>query len=311
YRIKTSINLRVNKILKKTMDSEQIVYNSINPILKGSEKEYDTAIAYSQGFPTYFVSEKVKARKKLAWINCDYVSTKYDKDIDNKFYNNIDNIIAVSQFAYESISKMKYGYSEKLIKILDVVDPILINKLALNEENMELDESEFNIVTVGRLVTVKGYDLAVNAAKLLKESGYKFKWYIIGEGPQRSEIENQIKENKVENEFILLGTKTNPYPYMKNCNLYVQTSRREGFGLTVIEAKILKSVIITTNFNTATELIENNKDGYIVSKNSVNIYDAIVNVMTNTKEYKTISDNIKNSGLYSSVSEMKKIYQLL
>lgn len=311
YRMKTSINLRLNNISQKTKHSEQVVYGSINRILKAGEKKYDVAIAYSQGFPTYFVSEKVKARKKLAWINCDYVKTKYDKEIDNEFYANIDSIITVSKFAYDSISNMKYGYKEKLKIVLDIVDPTLIKNLSLKEDAVELKTDEFNILTVGRLATVKGYDLAVNTAKLLKKSGYSFKWYVIGEGPERYEIEKDIKEKKLENEFILLGTQTNPYPYMRACNLYVQTSRKEGFGLAVMEAKILKSLIITTDFDTATELIENNKDGYIVSKNEVDIYNAIVNVMTNERDYKRILDNLENSELYSSISEINKIYEII
>lgn len=310
-RIRTSISLRMNNLSKKTIHSEQVVFRSTGNCLEEIKKEYDAAIAYNQGFPTYFVADKVVAKKKLAWINCDYVRTKYDKDIDCNFYNKIDNIITVSKFAYESISNMKYGYKSKLKIILDIVDPNLIDMMANSENTVELDNNNFNILTVGRLATVKGYDLAVNTAKLLKDNGYKFKWYIIGEGAERDNIEKHIKESGLEDIVILLGAKTNPYPYMKNCNLYVQTSKKEGFGLTVMEAKILKSVIITTDFETSKELINNNNDGFIVLKDEEKIYDAITNVMNNPAEYKRIKDNLGKIKAYSSVNEINKIYEII
>ena len=174
YRLKTSLSLRINNIGNKKIHSEQIVYKSIRNILKPLDKKYDIAVAYNQGFPTYFVSEKVKAYKKLAWINCNYIKTMYDKDLDNRFYNNIDKIVVVSQFIYDSMSQMKYGYKYKMKVILDIVDPKLIMNMAVEEEAKELDkEDKFKILTVGRLASVKGYDLAVKTANLLKENKFK------------------------------------------------------------------------------------------------------------------------------------------
>ena len=133
YRLKTSLSLRINNIGNKKIHSEQIVYKSIRNILKPLDKKYDIAVAYNQGFPTYFVSEKVKAYKKLAWINCNYIKTMYDKDLDNRFYNNIDKIVVVSQFIYDSMSQMKYGYKYKMKVILDIVDPKLIMNMAVED----------------------------------------------------------------------------------------------------------------------------------------------------------------------------------
>lgn len=309
YRVKTSIKLRVNNKSKNHIHPEQVVYKSIRNILGSLDKKYDTAIAYSQGFPTYFVSEKVQANKKLAWINCEYVKTMYDKDLDNKFYNNIDKIVVVSDYIYNSMSNMKYNYKDKMIKILDIIDPKLINDMALREEAKELKNvNEFKILTVGRLMPVKGYDLAIKAACLLKKNNYKFKWFIVGEGSYRNYLEEFIKYNKLENEVVLLGSKSNPYPYMKECDLYVQPSRREGFGLTVMEAKILKNVIITTNFDTARELITNGNDGIIVGMNEISLYAAIKKMIDDKSYYDVIKDNVSKSLEYSTVDEVNKVY---
>lgn len=310
YRFKTSINLRVNNIAKNQIHSEQVVYNSIKNVLNPLDEKYDLAVAYSQGFPTYFVSEKVKAKKKLAWINCNYVKTKYDKDLDNKFYNNIDKIIVVSKFIYDSMSKMKYNYERKMKIILDIVDPKLIDNMAYNNEAIEFNNiKEAKILTVGRLAEVKGYDLVIKAASLLKKDNYKFKWFIIGEGPERQMIESLIMEYDLKDYVVLLGLKSNPYPYMKNCNIYVQTSRKEGFGLTVIEAKILQKVIVSTDFDTIYELITNNFDGVIAEKNEKSIYLQIKKLLDNKNHFNKIQKNIKSLEKYSTVKEVSKFYE--
>lgn len=309
-RLKTSLSLRINNKSKQKTHSEQIVYKCINSSLNTINKNYDIAVAYSQGLPTYFVAEKVNAKKKLAWINCNYIRTMYDKDLDNKFYNKIDKIIVVSKFIYESMSKMKYGYKNKLKIILDIVDPKLILDMALEEEAKELKENnDFKILTVGRLATVKGYDLAVKAAGLLKNNNLKFKWFIIGEGPERKEIEELIQKYDVENEVILLGAKSNPYPYMRECDLYVQTSRKEGFGLTVIEAKILKNVIVATKFDTVNELLTNNVDGVIVDKDENSIYEGIKKVINKPDFYNEIKSNVDKIKPYNSINEINKFYE--
>lgn len=310
YRLNTTIKLRINNIKKNQIHSEQVVYNSIKNILNPLDKEYDLAVAYSQGFPTYFVSEKVKAKKKLAWINCNYVKTKYDKDLDNKFYNNIDKIIVVSKFIYDSMSKMKYNYERKMKIILDIVDPKLIDNMAYSNEAIEFKNiKETKILTVGRLAEVKGYDLVIKGASLLKKDNYKFKWFIIGEGPERQMIESLIMEYDLKDYVVLLGAKSNPYPYMKNCNIYVQTSKKEGFGLTIIEAKILQKVIVSTDFDTIYELITNNFDGIIANKNEKSIYLNVKKLLDDRNYFNKIQKNVKSLEKYSSIKEINKFYK--
>lgn len=310
-RLKTSINLRINSFKKNYINTEQILYKSQHKILSKLDEKYDVAIAYSQGFPTYFVADKVNANKKIAWINCDYATTKYDKDIDEKFYNKFDKIVAVSETIRKSIINIKPQYKDKIEVILDIVNPKLIEMMAC-EKNVFKDKSCINILTVARLVIHhKGYDTAVKAANILKNNKYNFKWYVIGDGEDREELEKLIEKYKIEDCFILLGKKENPYPYMKNCDIYVQPSKREGFGLTVVEAKILNKAIVCTNFNTAKELINENEDGIIVNHNEEDLYRGIKKYLDNSKLKRKIEDALKNSQSYDSTSQIEKIYTLL
>ena len=194
---------------------------------------------------------------------------------------------------------------------MDIVDPKLIEKMA-DEKTVFEDKSYINICTVARLIThYKGYDMAVRAAKLLKDDGYKFRWYAIGEGMDRSKIEKMIEELGLKEEFILLGKKSNPYPYMKNCDIYVQPSRNEGFGLTVAEAKILKKPIICTNFNTAKTLINNEEDGLIVGMSEVQLFLGIKRYLENEKTKLKIMEYIEKNEKYNSLQEINKFYELV
>lgn len=310
-RLKSSINLRINNLKSKKINNQQIFYKEQKNILEMLEKNYDVAIAYAQGFPTYFISEKVKANKKIAWINCDYSYTLYDKKFDENYYENINNIIAVSESGKKSILRVNNKYSDKVKVIKDIINPKLIKKMA-SENEASFDKETVNILTVARLVlNYKGYDLAIKTAKLLKDKGYKFKWYVVGDGVNKEDILKLIEVNDIKKEFILLGSKSNPYPYMKNCDIYVQPSRIEGFGLTVMEAKILKKPIVCTNFSTAKEIINHNEDGLIVGMNENLIFNGIRKYIDDNIFKQSIITKLCKEEEYDSTSEIEKIYKLI
>lgn len=310
-RIKSSIDIRLNKLKsKKTRNNQQIFYINQKNILKRIEKKYDIAISFAQGFPTYFVADKVDADNKIAWINCDYKSTTYNKDFDKMFYDKINKIVAVSESSKESIINVNQNYKNKVVVIKDIVNPHIIINMA-NEKVKEFDSNQVNILTVGRLVIgYKGYDIAIKTANLLRNSGYNFKWYVVGDGKDKEELQDLIRINDLEKYFILLGSRDNPYPYMKKCDIYVQPSRNEGFGLTVIEAKILKKLIVCTNFNTAHELIKNEEDGLIVEQDEVQLLNGIKKYLEDYSFKDKILRNLKSENEYNTINEIYKIYEL-
>lgn len=311
-RIKSSIELRIINKRSTIKNNQQIFYKNQKNILESIEKKYDIAVAYSQGFPTYFVAEKINAKKKYAWINCDYTNTMYDKVYDKYFYNKFDNIIAVSDSCKKSIINVDKSYKEKIRVIKDIVNPEVIKSMANENIDFKYDEEYLNILTVARLVlNYKGYDLVLNAAKLLEKNNIKFRWYILGEGQDRKKIEQFIKENNLNNKIILLGGKSNPYPYMKKCDIYVQTSRIEGFGLTVIEALILKKKIVCTNFEAAKEMIRNEENGLLVDMTEKAIYKGIYEYINNKSLRRKIEDNLLKENDYNSLNEFNKILELI
>lgn len=228
------------------------------------KQEYDVAVAYQQGFPTYFVAEKVKAARKYAWINADIRKAGYRPAYNRRFYNGMSKVIAVSDTLYEMLCDDSYVKKNKLLVVRDIVNVDLITQMALGKGfDDNVDNGVLRIVTVGRLARPKNYLLAVETAKLLKEQGLSFHWYFIGEGNERIAIEERIKEYGLQDKVLLLGMQSNPYPYMRQCDIYVQTSLFEGFGLTISEAMILHKPIVSTNFTVVHDQIKDGVNGLI------------------------------------------------
>ena len=306
-KIKLFIMSRLNK---NKLHGAQIFWKNCKNSFEVLDCRYDIAIAYNQGFPTYFVADKVNAAKKFAWVNTDYVKAGYKASIDEKYYDKFDNIVAVSEEAEIILENTFPKFKDKLLVIKDINNAELIKKMAEEKEVFKnVDDGITKIVTVGRLVALKGYDLAIDVARLLDKKGIQFKWYVIGEGPERGNIEELIEKNGLKDKFILLGEKANPYPYMKNCDIYVQTSRFEGFGLSIAEAKILNKVIVTTDFDTAYNQIKNGENGIIVKKDPRYISDNIIKIISN-KDLQIKFINNLNKSKKGNLEEVKKICSL-
>jgi len=311
YRLKTSAWLRINQLIKGKYYAEQIVYRSLKPYLEKSNKQYNCAIAYSQGMPTYYVSNHVRSKKKVAWINCNYVETEYNKQFDACCYKKMNYVVVVSNFIKETLRS--YPFYEKLKVVNDIVNPKMIADLASLEREYDgdMEYQGLKLLTVARLDRVKGYDLLVKAASILKKNKVEFKWFIIGEGPEHRRIATLCREYCVEDNVILLGQKINPYVYMKRCDIYIQTSRNEGLGLTVIEAKILEKPIVCTNFSTASSLITDRVDGLLCNIEEENIASKILELIRDKELYAMILKNLRVQQKFDTKREIEKIYNLI
>jgi glycosyltransferase involved in cell wall biosynthesis len=144
----------------------------------------------------------------------------------------------------------------------------------------------------------------------LKEEGYNVKWYCIGDGNARIEYEKLIKQYGVKNEYILLGTKPNPYPYMKQCDIYVQSSRHEGYCITLSEARCFTNPIISTNFTGANEQISHGQTGLVVGFDIQQMYHAIKQLLDDEKLRNKLRSNLTKETV-DTTREMDKLYELV
>lgn len=304
-----------NKVSKKLGLNEssyvqmQLMWKYAIKFLPKLSKNYDIAISYL--WPHYFVAEKVNAKVKVAWIHTDYSKLETDIDIDLEMWNKYDYIFSVSEECKNSFLS-KYPSLFKKLKVLENITAVdFINKMA-NEKisDFNSENNNFNLLSVARFSPAKGIDNAVKALKLLHDKGLtNIKWSVVGYGGDEDNIKKLIKDNNLENSFILLGKKTNPYPYMKQCDLYVQPSRYEGKAVTVTEAQILNKPVLITNYPTAKSQVKDGYDGLICELSVEGIARGIEDLFNNKNKLKTLEDNCKSSD-YSNGFELEKLYSL-
>lgn len=307
-----SIRFRLNNIFGIKKHGAELFWECVNKCFKKQDVYFDYAIAYQQGIPTYLLRDNINAQKKLAWVNADIFSVGYNPLLNYQFYKAIDIIVSVSDILKGKLVKKWFDLKDRMYTIYDIINPDIVCSLSIKDIKPYLiDKSKLTLLTVGRLVEPKGYDLLIDAAVELCTRKIKFIWYIIGEGPKRNSLEKEIKKHNLENNVILLGLKDNPYPYMKVCDIYVQTSKYEGFGMSVAEAKILEKPIISTNYSVIYNIIENKKNGLIVEMNGISIANGIQYLLEYEEEKNILISNLQKEKNTTYKTEILKIERIL
>ncbi len=305
------------KVLRKLMTSlgmnlsEYLYKNAIHSISKN--KSYDTVIAFSEGAPTAF-AQHFKAPNKIAWIHCDYESYMLlnNHPDETTMYQAYQSIVCVSDFTKDRFCKIIPSLSCKACAIHNVINVSEVKHLSekiINEKYY--NEDVFNIVSVGRINIIKRFDEIPQIARTLLDKGYKFNWILIGpEGEpheQKCLLEN-IKKYRVQDTFIWIGEKDNPYPYIKNSDLLVNISISEACPYVINEAKVLHIPVICTNFGSAVEFVDHDVNGLIAPL--VNIVDAIELLVKDKKQYNRIKINLEKFS-YDNQTILNKIYKIL
>ena len=208
---------------------------------------------------------------------------------------------------------IKYpNIKKEIIVIENITSPKVIKKLSNEKVNdFKKDDNSFKVLSVGRYSEQKAFDNAIRALRILHDRGYKnIKWYIIGYGSDENLYKKLIKENDLEDSFILLGKKVNPYPYMKMCDLYAQPSRYEGKAVTIGEAQILGKAVMITNYKTAKSQLKDGVDGYITELSVEGIADGIERLYNDSELRLSLQENCLNSD-YSNEIELNKLYKII
>lgn len=307
-RVKFSSTIRKNNY--SNAQKARIFWQCNSNVIESSPKEYDIAISYAQGVPTFYVADKINAKKKLAWVNVSYKLKDEDKEFQRKYYDKYNKIVAVSHSTKDILSETFPEYKDKMEIIYDINDPNFISSMADINNGYDDGFEGLRLLTIGRLANQKGYDTALESCRKLKEKGVKFRWYALGIGPLKEELESYIKENDLTEEFILLGVKANPYPYIKNCDIYVQTSKFEGFGLAIAEARMLNKPVVTTKFDAVFNQMVQEKNGLVVEMNSEAVCDGILRLINDSNLKNNIIDYLKTEKK-GNVEELDKFYKLI
>ncbi|TKI83830.1 glycosyltransferase [Bacillus mycoides] len=281
------------------------------PFLPKLREEYDVAISFL--WPHYFIGDKVRAKRKIGWIHTDYSNIQLNKEMECKMWRKMDDIVAVSESCRDTFLNSLPYINKKVQVIENLIDSEFVREQS-NEgditQEIPINRERIKLVTVARLSHAKGIDDAIYALRKLLDQGYDIEWYIVGYGPQEAELKLLIDKLGLQDEFVLLGKKINPYPYIKACDIYVQPSRYEGKAVTVREAQILKKPVLITNFSTAKSQLENGVDGYICPMGIKGIVEGIKKMIDDVEFRSEIVNNVSQKN-YGNEIEVEKIYRLI
>ncbi|ELC8459836.1 glycosyltransferase [Clostridium perfringens] len=287
-------NLFLRYCISKLKDDISYYYKYLLTDVSDLEEEYDIAVAYAgpMDFITYFVANKIRAKKRVQWIHFDISKIGFNKRFAENMYSKFDKIFVVSEEGKNKLNLLIPSLSDKTEVFFNIISSTLIKNMAENEEGFNDNYNGIRILTVGRLSREKGQDITISVLEKLIKQGYEVRWYCIGEGNMKKELEDMVKNKNLQENYILLGSKRNPYPFMKDCDIYVQSSRHEGYCITLAEARCFNNPIITTNFTGANEQIRNEKTGLIVNFNQDEMYTAIKRIIKDRELRDYIGNNL-------------------
>ncbi|EOU1892846.1 glycosyltransferase [Clostridium perfringens] len=289
-----AFNFFLSYCISKLKDDISYHYKYLLTDVSDLEEEYDIAVAYAgpMDFITYFIANKIRAKKRVQWIHFDISKIGFNKRFAEKMYSKFDKIFVVSEEGKNKLNLLIPSLSDKTEVFFNIISSTFIKNMAENEEGFNDNYNGIRILTVGRLSREKGQDITISVLEKLIKQGYEVRWYCIGEGNMKKELEDMVKNKNLQENYILLGSKRNPYPFMKECDIYVQSSRHEGYCITLAEARCFNNPIITTNFTGANEQIRNEKTGLIVNFNQDEMYTAIKRIIKDRELRDYIGNNL-------------------
>ena len=224
-------------------------------------EEYDLAVSYLEGGAAYFVADHVKAAKKAAFIHVDYEKAGYTRALDKDCYLAFDKIFTVSDEVREAFLKAYPELPDKTEVFHNILNKEEIVRRAEEGEGFTDGFTGMRLLSVGRLTAQKAFEVSVDAMKRLKDAGKNVRWYVLGEGDQRKKLQEQIDALGLTEDFILYGAVKNPYPFMKQADIYVHASRFEGKSIAIQEAQILGKPMVVSDCSGNREQVCHGKDG--------------------------------------------------
>lgn len=318
-RLKAKMRMRSYLRKKQTIDGSAImgflgeevskVVPDINPSV-----EYDLAISFLT--PHNFVHDHVRAKKKICWIHTDYTRIDVNTELELPIWDSFDYIASISSEAAKTFLQVFPTLAPKIIEIENILSSSFVRHRAEEFKATELltDKKYLNLLSVGRFCEAKNYDNVPDICKrtleILKDKSIDIRWYIIGFGGDENLIRQKIAEAGMQEHVIILGKKENPYPYIKECDIYVQPSRYEGKSVTVREAQMLCKPVVVTNYPTASSQIQDGKDGVIVPLNNEGCAKGLAEFILDKQKQEHIIDYLKAHD-YGNVGEVEKIYDII
>ena len=298
------------KGLKESAASFQYVGNAVTPVLPSLEYlgEYDLAISFLN--PHNIVRDKVKAKKKICWIHTDYTRIDINTELELPVWDSYDYVMSISPDVTRTFLQVFPSLKDKIMEMENIISTEFIRKRAEEfDASAELAGDGVKILSVGRFCEAKNYDNVPDICRRIREKGINLRWFLIGYGND-SLIRQRIHEAGMEEYVIILGKRSNPYPYIMACDIYAQPSRYEGKSVTVREAQILCKPIVVNDYPTAKSQIKHGIDGVVVLIDNESCANGIACFILNHQLQRQIVNYLQTHD-YGNIDEIDKLYKLL
>lgn len=301
YRLRRFLRARIGKTEMTVSD-----WKHMKETMLKLDTHYDVAIGFEEGSACYYVADCVNADVKLGWIHTDIKKINNNRELDESAFERLDRVITVSQNSLRNLREVYPTFKDKFqcIVLPSLLNYDEVNRLAEEPNGMKCDETK--ILSVGRLVELKGFHLCVPACKRLLDEGYRVKWFVAGDGDFRSDVEAEIEKYGLKEQFILLGNCKNPYTYMKNADICVQPSSYEGYSVAVFEEKYFKKPVVVTDIPSNFEMITDKKNGVIIRRTTDDIYQGVKYLLDNPSDRARIAKTAVN-GLSDNAEIIREI----
>lgn len=293
-----------------TLYRDQLAWKYMRCAFENTLPEYDVAIGYLEGKPNFFVADCVKAKIKIGYVHNDYNKLKMDRELDGKFFEKMNIIVSVSEKCCDVLKEVFSEYADKVRMIENITSPVVLKSMSEGDVTEYKNKPGKTLLTIGRLSQQKGYDIAVDAAEILAKNGVDFKWFAIGKGELQAQIEQKIREKNLEDKFILLGERANPYPYIAGCDIYVQPSYFEGKSIAIDEAKCFAKPIVATKFTTVLDQLADGETAVLAEVDAASVAEKIMQLISDKELCESLSENLKKEKL-GNEEEIENFYEML
>lgn len=275
-------------------------------------RHYDLAVAYIEGSAAYFVDRYVNADKKAGFIHVDYGMAGYSRRLDRECYDRFDKVFTVSDEVKDSFLKAYPECEDKTEVFHNLIDIDSVKSKAemFVPDDILTGSQKLKILTVCRLTKQKALEVSIGAMKILKDKGINAVWYVVGDGPERDRLSDLIRQYDIADRFILLGSRDNPYPYYKACDIYVHATKYEGKSIAIQEAQIIGLPIIASDCSGNREQIIDGVDGILCEFSEGGIADAVTYMIENRQNWDEYCKNASKKVCDNS-SELNRLYELL
>lgn len=278
--------------------------------VRPARAHYDAAVAFMEGQPLYYAVEKVDAGVKIGFIHGDYGAMGLCRDFDRPYFGRMDAVCTVSESCKTALETAFPEYPGKFHVIYNIISSTFLHSMAEQGSGFGDGFAGLRVLSVARLSRQKGLDIAMPAVVRLRREGLNLRWYIIGVGPEEESLKKQASELGAGDCVMFLGERANPYPYVKECDIYLQPSRFEGKSIAVDEAMVFCRPILLTDFSTASDQIASGENGMIVPMTADGVEQGLRKLALDKNLRERYTDALARCD-YTNEREIEKLYALL